>query len=678
LTELRAESYVVPAADLGPENPLPVFRNPVQDTVIDFDAQNVPEEDRPGMGWQTGMRVLPYRMQDGYNRVRRPREFHSIVLENEFLSVRLLPEVGGLVTSIVYKPLQRELLESNPVFQPANLALRNAWVSGGIEWNTPQLGHHYLTCSPLHAARVTGPGGEPGLRLYAWDRVKCFPYQIDLHLPTGSRFLYARVRLINPHSREIPMYWWTNIGVPEREGGRVLCPADTAFKGVTVVPAPVVTGVDYSYATRVPAACDLFFRIPSGNRPWVAAVEADGVGLIHASTARLKGRKMFVWGMARGGRRWQEYLSVPGRAMKEIQAGLARTQTHSLPMPGKTEWTWTEAFGCLRCDPAKALSEDWQEAYGEAGRILDAELPQAELDRIDAGLSETTRRPPDELLFRGLGWGALERRRAAARGAPSGIPAELPFDDADLGAEQTPWLSLLETGALPAPCPQDDPGHYMIQDEWRTLLEHSLTKDKGDHWAAWLHLGVMRLEAGDTDGARQAWRRSLEQARNGWALRNLSAVEAQAGAADRACDLLREAWETGPKLVALAVEYARSLLEQERFAELRAFIDSLPEHAKAQDRILLFAARAALQDNDFEAVERILDREFDTIREGEVSLSDVWFAMQERKIAIVENVPVDDELRRRVRREFPPPARIDFRVWVDEADKYVAPQHEEQ
>ena len=47
----------------------------------------------------------------------------------------------------VQAPLPRELLFNNPIYQPANLALRNAWLAGGIEWNVGQFGHSFLTCS---------------------------------------------------------------------------------------------------------------------------------------------------------------------------------------------------------------------------------------------------------------------------------------------------------------------------------------------------------------------------------------------------------------------------------------------------------------------------------------------------------------------------------------------------
>src|SRR5206468_1078732 len=147
----------------------------------------MPEEDRRYLGWQTAWRALPYRMQDGYNRNKRVQGLPSLVLENEMLRATFLPGLGGRLASLYQKAAGRELLSRNPVFQPANLALRNAWFSGGIEWNPGgPPGHHYLTCSPVFAARVEGPDGAPILRIYEWDRVQRFPWQIDFHLPPGS------------------------------------------------------------------------------------------------------------------------------------------------------------------------------------------------------------------------------------------------------------------------------------------------------------------------------------------------------------------------------------------------------------------------------------------------------------------------------------------------------------
>lgn len=677
MTELRSEPYALPAAEIGPENPLPNFRSPQHDSKIDPAAHNIPPEDVDGLGYATGFRVLPWRMQDGYSRRREVRELPSFVLENEVLRVRVLPGVGGKVADIYHKPLERELIYRNPVFQPGNLALRNAWTSGGIEWNTAQIGHHYLACSPVHCARVEGPDGSPVLRIYAWERVKRFPYHIDLHLPPGSPFLFARVRLINPHDYELPMYWWSNTGMAELDGGRVITPADTTYHGMTVYDCPVIKGLDYSYPTQVRRAYDLFFRIPPERRPWEVYVDRDGRGYVHTSTARLKGRKLFAWGMAQGGRRWGEYLAIPGKPHMEIQAGLMYTQSHSARMPAKSQWTWTEAMGYFEGDAARLHSDDWREAYTEGERVLDEMLPREELERLDAEFAGTDARVPEEVLFRGHGWAALEQMRAREAGDDPGIPPELPFDEGDLGPDQEPWLQLLQTGAFPARETKEDPGQFQVQPEWQALLGKSVEAGASDHWLGWLHLGVMAMEAGDTEGAKAAWETSFARSPNGWALRNLSVIESRAGRDDAAAELLARAVATGPAVPALVAEYVAVLSRRKDFGAIDTLLRGLPEDVRRAERLRLAAGWAALNADRLDDVEEILSGEFATIQEGELTLSELWFGLQERKLALAEGIEIDDELKARVRRDFPPPYAIDFRMSAEGDDKYIPPQSAE-
>ncbi len=707
---LRAEPYEIPAAEVGPENPLPVFRGPEDDGSIRVDP-NMPEEDRRYLGWRTARRVLPYRMQDGYNRDRRVRPLPSLVLENEHLRATFLQDAGGRMVSLYHKTAGRELLHRNPVFQPANLALRNAWFSGGVEWNPGgPPGHHYLTCSPVFAGRIEGLNGQPALRLYEWDRVQRYPWQIDFHLLPDTPLLFVHVRLTNPHDYEIPMYWWTNIAVDERPDVRVLVPADTvlchAYRGqIEIVELPLLQGNDMTYA-RVPHAFDFFSRIPDGQRKWVAALDGQGRGLVQTSTDRLRGRKLFCWGTGQGGRRWQEFLAEPGQAYVEIQAGLARTQMERIPMPAGAVWEWTEAFGLLEADAAAVHGEDWSAAWRAADTALERLFPRSEMEAMDRELTALASQPPVDLLATGSGWAALERRRLAAEGLVDPFPPSTPFPDATLGPEQEPWLTLLETGALPPPDPGNDsprigggvprratgpsawegadPGALMTQPEWRALLEESVLRFdgndspglrhpnssfilhpsslQGDHWLAWYHLGNLRMESRDYPGAREAWERSLERGGAGWALRNLAVLEEREGRKERARDLLRRAWEAGPRIAALAVEYAQALAQAARWPELMDFVKSLPEEVRGHERILLAWARSALETGDLEGVERVFSHEFATIREGEVSLTDLWFAYHERRVSAAEGTPVDDALRERVRRDFPPPRGIDFRL----------------
>jgi hypothetical protein len=78
--------------------------------------------------------------------------------------------------------------------------------------------------------------------------------------------------------------------------------------------------------------------------------------------------------------------------------------------------------------------------------------------------------------------------------------------------------------------------------------------------------------------------------------------------------------------------------------------------------VLLLWAKAALETGRLEGVDVLFSREFASIREGEVSLSDLWFAWHESRISTETGSAVDEELRTYVRRTYPPPRNIDFRM----------------
>ena len=79
MSELRIEPYELPAANLGPENPLPNFREEKEDFTLGV-VGDLPEDEKKYIGWRASYRVLPYRMQDGYDRVKKSRKFKACIL----------------------------------------------------------------------------------------------------------------------------------------------------------------------------------------------------------------------------------------------------------------------------------------------------------------------------------------------------------------------------------------------------------------------------------------------------------------------------------------------------------------------------------------------------------------------------------------------------------------------
>ncbi|MCW1924452.1 DUF5107 domain-containing protein [Luteolibacter arcticus] len=673
---LRVEPYLWLAASLGGENPQAIFCDRDADMPVTA-RESLSPELAATIGKDCGRRVLPYRMQDRYGRERTIRDFRSIVLENEHLKATFLPELGGRLISLFHKPTQRELLFKNPVFQPANLALRDAWFAGGIEWNIGQFGHAFHTCVPVFAAAIPGLDGERGLRLYDYERRKGLLWQIDFYLPPGAQFLYACTRVINPRHEETPMYWWTNVAVPESPDVRVLAPAsDSVYVqygrdganiayGQCDLPAlPTVGDKDASYSTNHGFSNEFFYQCQNAEMPWQAALDGRGTGFAEASTQPLNIRKLFCWGMHQGGNRWKEFLSVPHQGYLEIQAGLAPTQQHTVPMPPHSEWNWTQAFGYLEADPVKIHGADWSAAWQAADAALKKKLHPEALDQMGAICAARVDSPPLEILSDGSGWAALELTRRLARGEP-GFPAAFSFPESTLGMDQQRWLDLLETGMLPVQEPATPPGEWMIQPEWLAMLESSLETPANRHWFALLQLGIMKIEGGDEAGATAAWEESIRLQPSAWAWRNLGALAVRRGVPAESLSSYRNAWDlataAGTPDISFALEYLTALHDAGEHGQAWAFYLALPAGLRQEGTVRLLAAKVAFALDNLTFVEVALDEDYASIREGARDLTDLWFGLQAKRLAASTGCRVDDDLLQQVKSTCTPPARIDFR-----------------
>ena len=673
MSHVHLDVLSIDAAPLGPRNPLPPLAG-APDAHAETRAGDADGEMRRNMAYGRERTTLPYLQQDGYGRDRVASRLRTAVVENEVLRAVFLLDHGGRLWSLTHKPSGRELLYRNEVLQPANLALRNAWFAGGVEWNIGTIGHSPLTCEPLHAVRVERPDGTPVLRMYEFERMRQLVFQIDACLPAGSEMLMVHVRVVNPNDAEVPMYWWSNTAVPESDDVRVVVPADHAWhfsydRTVRRVPMPEYQGSDRSYSTRGASAADYFFDLPGHERRWIAALDGSGRGLVQTSTQRLRGRKLFVWGTGPGSEHWQTWLSPKGGSYLEIQAGLARTQLEHLPMPPKASWSWTEAYGLLEADPALIHGADWNLARRAAADGLERLLPRAVVAAETDAAGEWADAAPVETLHRASGWGALERRLRSSRGDDSLVLTGTPFGDETMGVEQEPWLLLLETGRMAGfsalggpsderPAPAAAPASYQVHPRWRELL------DGAEDWLGLLHLGVAHLHAGNGDAARRAWLRSVEVRPSAWALRNLAVLDREEGALDAAAEGYRRAMELAPDVLPLAVEAAGALVDMGKAADALGLIASLPAAFRAAGRVRLAQARAALSLGDLPRVRALLESGIDVpdIREGESSLDELWFAYQERRIAAEEGTPIDSSLRERVVRDFPVPLVYEFRM----------------
>ncbi|KOV55603.1 hypothetical protein ADL00_29315 [Streptomyces sp. AS58] len=629
VTTIRRDTVTLPAADPGPDNPLPALR-PLDEVhrIDDRDRDDLPRDMARQVGYEPLRSLLPVPVRDGYDRGRAPRTTPALVIENDRLRATVLPGLGGRLVSLVHKPSDRELLYRNPVFQPANFALNGAWFSGGVEWNIGATGHTTLSCSPLHAARVPAPDGGEMLRLWEWERLRDLPFQVDLWLPDGSDFLYVGVRIRNPHERPVPTYWWSNIAVPE--DCRVLAPAHEAFhfgyeRRLRRVPVPEYDGVDRTYPPNSTHPADYFYDLPEGQRPWIAALDGGGHGLVQTSTDVLRGRKLFVWGSGRGGRRWQEWLTEPGTGgYCEIQAGLARTQLEHVRLDAESDVSWLEAYGPLSTPP----DGEWSAALREAGERLEALLPRETVDAAHRAWTPYADAEPVEILAAGSGWGALEVLRAGWK-----LPGT-PFAEADLGEAQEPWLHLLRAGSVPEPRRVRPPGCTLVAPHWRDMLETAPATPLAEY-----HLGVAQWHAGDRAQAVRSWERALELAPSQWPLlRCLAVADREHGHHERAADryaeafddLCRERRDDGElwtaATAALGREAVEALLAVGRTTDARAVWERLRPVTRARGRFRLLEAALLLAEGRREEARAVFDMGFEVadLREGDEAIGRLW------------------------------------------------------
>ncbi|MCG5073702.1 DUF5107 domain-containing protein [Paraburkholderia tagetis] len=663
--EIRTERLALPVSRLGPANPLPVFRwqqptsaNPAPP------ADNLSADELAHTFVWGDASILPYRVQDDYDRDLHPGHLDAVVLDNGLLRATVLPDLGGRLASLIDLSTGAELLFRNPVFQPANLAALNAWFSGGIEWNGLIPGHSPFTCAPVFCGVVETDDG-PILRLHEFDRVREASWQIDLFLPDGESRLYVHGRIVNPNPREIACYWWTNAAVQYRPGMRVLAPADYGIEHV--LPdnhlerfALDAHGFDASYPEEWSTATSVFFRKPDADRLWIAALDSRGRGLLQTATHEMRGRKMFFFGTGTGGRHWMEVLGRPGDSeYVEIQAGIAPTQDQEFILPAGGSLEWTECWMPFAADAAAVHDPCWHTACSAVRRTLDAQLPAQSLSALDIRLRIHASKPATRPLHRGAVWGKLHE---VLTGRP--IAPGLDFD-AQPGVA-CPWAELAETGRFSAASLAALPEIWVAGDRWQQALIDSSARH-GETWLHALALGIIALDRGHTAPATAFFQRAHTLRPNALSLRNLALSERDVEAAER---LYLSAWDAldaapqlaTPLITSLAAEIAEWLLRHNRIAALRRFLYGLSPDVERHERIRLTRARLSLLDGNLDSAEQWLDHDFATIREGETALDEIWSALQIARASRRLGRALSPDEERAVLAASPVPYRLDFRM----------------
>lgn len=614
MTTLDFTTVELMGAPFGDENPMPDLKNVSYIHATFATTERVSDEDKKYFGVGKIDTLLPYLSQDNYGRNRRMMPYKAAILENEYLKATFLPEVGGRLWSLIHKPTGRELLYKNEIVQPCNLALRNAWVAGGVEWNVGIKGHTPFTCDKLFTAESKNSKGEPVLTMYEYERIRGVVFGINAYLE--GEYLYVRTSIENTAKTPTYAYWWSNIAVPEK-GYRVLTDAEDMFTclygnnqyTIDKIPAPCFDGEDLSYPDRAKRAGDLFYVTNDERRKWIASVGEDGFGFLQYSTPELIGRKLFFWGQGQGGRNWNNFLSDSDVPYVEIQAGLLRTQMEHVPMAEESELGWTECYTALSLEPSSVFGE-WKSVCRSVADYV-ATLP----DPADADIPLDAEK---NILMLGSGWGAVEKRK---------VSRYYSFPEAAVTSKENEWVRLLSGKGLVCPDPKEAPESYYVSKEALELLEKYASTAEGDHWYTYLHIGIIKYCSGDVEGAREAWERSVSLCKNAWSYRNLSMLlKNNYSDHEKAVEYMLCALNEVDNCRGLWVDAAKMTVDCGAYKTWLEISKNIPSELKNDGRLLFYSAMAHLRLGDIESAKGIINENFymSDIKEGELSVSAIW------------------------------------------------------
>ena len=316
--------------------------------------------------------------------------------------------------------------------------------------------------------------------------------------------------------------------------------------------------------------------------PWIAAVDAAGVGLLQVSSRRLRGRKLFTWGKS-GGRRWQEFLTGSTESYFEIQGGLTRTQLEHVPLGPGASWSWTEVYGPVSV-PADAVHGEWADAV----ECLEPAVAEAQAESVLGGGARADDDGQGERVHAGSGWGRWSRFGVRSRGSrPRPSSTACSPDPASRTTRSTGspcWKR--------APCRLERRAPMSLAGPGRACWKRRRTRPRR------CCTGVVRWSAGHREAAVEAWEAACALEPDSWlALRNLAAASGLMGAPGRSAEQYLRALDLMPDLPQLRVEAIEALIAADRLPEAIALAQTAPPSSFA-GRFRFLEARAAVLHGD--------------------------------------------------------------------------------
>jgi len=291
-----------------------------------------------------GAIVYPYTMQDHLYRTKKDRTYKALFLENEYLKVTCLPELGGRLHSVLDKTTGQETFHLNNVIKPSMIAMRGAFISGGVEWNAGPQVHTVTILSPVDALVGTGADGSAYLEVSNLEKTLRTRWTVRVTLHPGRAYLDEQIRIFNPVDAVNPYYFWNCTAFPNKPGTRFIYPMTlgTDHYGVEFFGWPVHEGRDLSWLKNYETWASIFAVDCLFDFFGAYDVEANRGVVQVANHYQLSGKKAWTWGQWDFGLVSQKNLTDEDGPYIEVQSGPLPTQSDYGMLLPRQEVAWRE------------------------------------------------------------------------------------------------------------------------------------------------------------------------------------------------------------------------------------------------------------------------------------------------------------------------------------------------
>ena len=294
-------------------------------------------EKRPYQGASGKVYPIPYvpKIEDD----KIDKEYEEIILENKYIRVELLPEIGGKINRAFDKFSNYDFIYYNKVIKPAMVGLAGPWVSGGIEFNWPQ--HH----RPTTFMKVDVTTGQNERESWAYlgeiDYFYNMKAMAKICVDDEHSYITAEITVYNCTPEAHPFMWWANMAVEVNENYRIVFPPDVEYVNDhdrrAVLEWPIAKGVyqtarPYDYQNGTDIHCYPNIIVPSSFMVAKGQSEGDFLGgydvskkcgVIACSEHHISpGKKLWTWGENEFGKKWCSNLTDDGSKYVELMTGV--------------------------------------------------------------------------------------------------------------------------------------------------------------------------------------------------------------------------------------------------------------------------------------------------------------------------------------------------------------------